>query len=95
MYKWKDQYGAPLELGDNVIDVDHDLGGYITTDEAGTPVFFATHKLKCYWEPLDNKGPNEMYMKPLFDNTKSKWYWRRHHYILDNILKGDRNEFRN
>lgn len=94
MYKWKDQYGAPLEFGDTVIDVDNNLGGYITTDEAGVPCFFMTHVLKYSWEPLDNKGPNEMYMRPLFDNTKSKWYWRRHHYILDHIVKGDRNEFR-
>lgn len=93
MYKWKDQNGESLELHDVVIDVDNNLGGFITADEAGVPMFYATHQLKYEWVPLDNKGPKEMYMKPLFDNSKSKWYWRKHHYILEHIIKGEKDEF--
>lgn len=93
-YPWKDMYEQPLELGDNVIDLINHLGGVITTDEFGVPCIYMTHQMSNgSWKRVDNKGPKEMYMKPLFNTKKSRLYWYFHRYILNHIIKGEENEF--
>lgn len=94
-YPWKDQYGELLEVGDNVIDIENNLGGYITTDEFGVPVIYMTHKVvNGSWRMIDNKGPKEMYIKPLFNTKKSRLYWYLHHHVLKHIIKGEKDEFK-
>ena len=86
-YPWCDTYGNLIEEGDLVEDLDRLIIGYIEINSRGVPCIHTTMTYcRMYaWQPLDNKGPIEAYQKELFDETKSKFYWWRKHYVLSNI----------
>ena len=87
-YPWKDRYGMEIELGDIVQDFAYSIIGYIELNSRGVPCIHVTMKYHCAdnkWETLDNKGPIEAYQLRLFDESKSKFYWWRHHYQLPYI----------
>ena len=60
--------------------------GYIEYDARIVPCIHVTAEYKCdTWVAVDNKGPKEAYQRSLFDETKSKFYWWRHKYLLPHI----------
>ena len=85
-YPWKDSMGRLLTIGDTVIDEKNMREGYIEYDARIVPCIHVTAEYKCdTWVAVDNKGPKEAYQRSLFDETKSKFYWWRHKYLLPHI----------
>ena len=78
-----------LEFGDTVIKAGKGKMGLIELDRNQIPCIHITHifneKAKK-WVPVDNKGPIEAYQIPLFNTRKSRFYWWRKNYIIEDVM---------
>ena len=93
---WYSSDGKQLEPGSIVWDTERKIIGKIIIWDDCKPYIFIKEEKNPEtgrYQQVDNKGPNEMYLRPLYPK-KSKPYWILHHYCIPNIilLEGEKNE---